>query len=55
MHRFGRDDPGWNSDRTFFDRSAALREGYRRFGIVPLLVRQIVASDPVVYLPNVVP
>ena len=39
---------------VFFDRSAALREGYRRFGIVPLLVRQIVASDPVVYLPNVV-
>jgi hypothetical protein len=39
---------------VFSDRSAALREGYRRFGIVPLLVRQIAASDPVVYLPNVV-
>jgi len=39
---------------VFLDRSEALREGYRRFGIVPLLVRQIVASDPVVYLPNVV-
>ena len=39
----------------FPDRSTALREGYRRFGIVPLLVRQIAASDPAVYLPNVVP
>ena len=38
----------------FPDRSAGLREGYRRFGIVPLLVRQIAASDPAVYLPNVV-
>ncbi len=38
----------------FPDRSAGLREGYRRFGIVPLLVRQITASDPAVYLPNVV-
>ena len=38
----------------FPDRSTALREGYRRFGIVPLLVRQITASDPAVYLPNVV-
>jgi Arc/MetJ-type ribon-helix-helix transcriptional regulator len=37
----------------FPDRSAALREGYRRFGVVPLLVRQIAASDPSVYLPNV--
>jgi hypothetical protein len=32
-----------------------LKEGYRRFGIVPFLVRQIAASEPVVYLPNVVP
>jgi hypothetical protein len=40
---------------VFPDRSAALREGYRRFGIVPFLVRQIAASEPVVYLPNVVP
>ena len=39
----------------FGDRSAALREGYRRFGIVPFLVRQVAASEPVVYLPNVAP
>jgi hypothetical protein len=39
----------------FPDRSAALREGYRRFGVVPLLVRQIAPSEPAVYLPNVVP
>jgi hypothetical protein len=38
----------------FPDFSAALREGYRRFGVVPLLVQQIVASEPAVYLPNVV-
>jgi hypothetical protein len=40
---------------TFPDRSAALREGYRRFGVVPFLVRQIADPEPVVYLPNVVP
>jgi hypothetical protein len=40
---------------VFQDRSEALREGYRRFGIVPFLVRQITASEPVVDLPNVVP
>jgi hypothetical protein len=40
---------------TFPDRSTALREGYRRFGVVPFLVRQIVDPEPVVYLPNVVP
>ena len=40
---------------VFRDRSEALREGYQRFGVVPFLVRQIVASEPVVYLPNVVP
>jgi len=40
---------------VFPDRSAALREGYRRFGIVSFLVRQIAASEPVVYLPYVVP
>jgi hypothetical protein len=38
----------------FPDLSAGLREGYRRFGIVPLLVRQIAVDDPAVYLPNVV-
>ena len=40
---------------TFPDRSTALREGYRRFGVVPFLVRQIADPEPVVYLPNVVP
>ena len=40
---------------VFRDRSEALREGYRRFGVVPFLVRQIAASEPVVYLPNVAP
>jgi hypothetical protein len=40
---------------TFLDRSAALREGYRRFGVVPFLVRQVADPEPVVYLPNVVP
>ena len=40
---------------TFSDRSAALREGYARFGVVPFLVRQIADPEPVVYLPNVVP
>jgi hypothetical protein len=40
---------------TFPDRSAALREGYRLFGVVPFLVRQIADPEPVVYLPNVVP
>jgi hypothetical protein len=40
---------------VFHDRSRALREGYRRFGVVPFLVRQITASEPVVYLPSVVP
>jgi hypothetical protein len=46
---------GQNVVGVFCDRSAALREGYRRFGIVPFLVRQVTASEPVVYLPNVVP
>jgi hypothetical protein len=40
---------------VFHDRSEALREGYQRFGVVPFLVRQIAASEPAVYLPNVVP
>jgi hypothetical protein len=40
---------------VFTDRSAALREGYLRWGVVPFLVRQISASGPVVYLPNVAP
>jgi hypothetical protein len=40
---------------TFGDRSEATSEGYRRFGIVPFLVRQITPDEPTVYLPNVVP
>lgn len=39
----------------FPDRSAALREGYRRFGVVPFLAREVTAAEPAVYLPNVVP
>jgi hypothetical protein len=39
----------------FFDNSSeAIREGYRRFGPVPLLVKRITASERVVYFPNVV-
>jgi len=37
---------------VFPDRSQALREGYRRFDVSPFLVREITASQPVVYLPN---
>jgi hypothetical protein len=39
---------------VFPDRSAALRDGYRRFGVVPFLVRQIAAQGPAVFVPNVV-
>ena len=35
---------------TFSDRPAALREGYRRFRVVPFLVRQIADPEPLVYL-----
>jgi hypothetical protein len=40
---------------VYRDRSQALSDGYQRFGVIPFLVRQIAASAPVVYLPNVVP
>ena len=40
---------------VFPDRSSALDEGYRRFGIVSFLVREISETQPVIYLPNVVP
>ena len=36
----------------FDDFSAALREGYRRFGLVPLLVKKIAAVEPVIYIPR---
>ena len=39
----------------FPDRSSALEEGYRQFGFVSFLVREITDSEPVIYLPNVVP
>ena len=45
---------GQNVIDVFSDHAEALRQGYRRFGIVPFLVRQIAASEPVVYLPNVI-
>ncbi len=38
----------------FEDDSEAIREGRRRFGLVPILVKQIMAIEPVVYIPNVV-
>lgn len=39
----------------FFDTSSeAIREGYRRFGVVPMLVKRIAAVEPVIYIPNVV-
>lgn len=40
---------------TFDHHETALREGYRKFGIVPFLVRQVAAFEPAVYLPNVEP
>ena len=38
----------------FADDASAMREGYRRFGIVPLLVKRITANERVIYIPNVV-
>ncbi len=38
----------------FGEASAAIREGRRRFGLVPILVKRITAIEPVVYIPNVV-
>lgn len=39
----------------FPNRSKATREGYRRFGIVPFLVRKVTPTERVVYIPNVIP
>lgn len=39
----------------FPDFSAAVREGYRRFGLVPFLAKEVTAIEPVYYIPNVVP
>ncbi len=33
---------------------AAVRAGRRRFGLVPMLVKKVVAVEPVIYIPNVV-
>ena len=38
----------------FADDSSALREGYRRFAVVPPQVKRITAYEWVVYIPNVV-
>jgi hypothetical protein len=38
----------------FLDESSAFREGRHRFGIVPMLVKQITATERVIYIPNVV-
>jgi hypothetical protein len=38
----------------FPDVSSAFREGRRRFGIVPMLVKRITVNEPVIYIPNVV-
>lgn len=40
---------------VFDDRASALREGYRRFGAIPFLVRQVTATELAVYLPNITP
>jgi hypothetical protein len=34
-------------------RDEALAAGYSRFGVVPLLVKQIQESEPIYYIPNV--
>jgi hypothetical protein len=39
----------------FPDFSSAVREGNRRFGIVPFLAKEVSATERVVYIPNVVP
>ncbi len=38
----------------FADESSAYREGRRRFGNVPMLLKRITAIEPVIYIPNVV-
>jgi hypothetical protein len=38
----------------FPDDPSAMREGRRRFGFVPFVVKQIRAQERVVYIPNVV-
>ena len=38
----------------FPDDPTAEREGHRRFGLVPFVVKQVKAHERVVYIPNVV-
>jgi hypothetical protein len=38
----------------FDDESDAIREGRRRFGLAPFLVKRITDVEPVIYFPNVV-
>ena len=35
------------------DDASAIREGYRKFGIVPLLVKRVTATERAIYIPNV--
>ena len=37
----------------FATRDEALAAGYTRFGVVPLLVKEVVESEPVYHIPNV--
>ena len=37
----------------FATRAEALDAGYARFGVVPLFVKQVLASEPVYHIPNV--
>jgi hypothetical protein len=34
-------------------RDEALTAGYTRFGVVPLFVKQVAASEPIYHIPNV--
>jgi hypothetical protein len=38
----------------FATRDEALAAGYARFGVVPLLVKEVAASKPVYHIPNVI-
>ena len=38
----------------FATRDDALAAGYARFGVVPLFVKQVAASEPIHHIPNVV-
>jgi hypothetical protein len=38
----------------FATRDEALAAGYSRFGVVPLFVKQVAASEPIHHIPNVI-